>query len=106
MYDCQSDSYADFTVAQQTAPVTAQALRRPAPLAGDVHVRALPGHEAVLTELAVSAERQGYLAERRGARLTLFAVTLADVLAFNRAFAARATFSAEFRLAAPVAFHG
>ena len=62
--------------------------------------------EAVLTELAVSAERQGYLAERRGARLTLFAVTLADVLAFNRAFAARATFSAEFRLAAPVAFHG
>lgn len=91
MYDCQSDSYADFTVAQQTTTTTTQALRRPEPLAGDVRVRALPGHEAVLTELAISAERQGYLAERRGARLTLFAVTLADVLAFNRAFATRAT---------------
>lgn len=106
MYDCQSDSYADFTVARQTPATLSTSLRRPEPLSGDVQVRALPGHEAVLTELAVSAERQGYLAERRGARLTLFAVTLADVLALNRAFGQRATFSAEFRLAAPVTFHG
>ncbi len=105
MYDCQSDSYADFTVAQH-AHSAAAPQRRPESLAGDVRVRALPGHEAVLTELAVSTERQGYLAERRSARLTLFAVTLADVLAFNRAFGARAAFSAEFRLATPVMFHG
>ncbi len=59
MYDCQSDSYADFTVAQQTTTTTTQALRRPEPLAGDVRVRALPGHEAVLTELATGQRLTG-----------------------------------------------
>ena len=54
---------------------TAAGAAPPEPLAGDVRVRALPGHEAVLTELAISAERQGYLAERRGA-LTLSATNL------------------------------
>ena len=106
MYDCQSDSYADFTVHAHARPSAAPSLQRPAPLTSDVSARALPGHEAVLTELALAAERQGYLAERRGRRLTLFAVTLTDVLAFNRAFGHGAAFSAEFRLASPVAFQG
>ena len=103
MYDCQSDSYTGFAV-RPTA--TAPHFRRPAPLSADVHIRALPGQLEVLTELALSSERQGYLAERRGTGLTVFDVTLSDALALNQAFGQRATFSAEFRLGTPVSFHG
>lgn len=60
----------------------------------------------MLTELALSSERQGYLAERRGTGLTVFGVTLGDALALNQAFGQRATFSAEFRLGTPIRFHG
>ena len=103
MYDCQSDSYTGFTVRPTTATA---AFCRPAPLAADVHVRALPDQLEVLTELALSSERQGYLAERRGTGLTVFGVTLGDALALNQAFGQRATFSAEFRLGTPIRFHG
>ncbi|KUM05409.1 hypothetical protein KIF53_06265 [Chromobacterium subtsugae] len=99
MYDCQQDSYADFSFAIYDA------VGRPRPLCGSLSATPLPSSDdSALYDLAAFAREQGYSLDHHEQHLTVHAISLADALAINTRFGETLIISCDLRRDPPVRF--
>ena len=99
MYDCQDDSYTDFSFAEFDTVGSSR------PLCGSLTASPLqPDDTLPLSDLALFASQQGYLTQRHGHDLIICEINLADALMVNNRFGRQLIISCDLRSDPPAQF--